>query len=652
VIVAALSAFPGCQNKDGYGEENARGAPKGLDTARIEQALREYFQRSPEGGTLPVGIVEEAIAMGYNDRVCQLFMDFARYQADQGNLDSTRHYYELARLYCHQPLYDKTLPASFLTEYGAFYHSLRSDNVAANNSYYEALNYLRANNLTRNKITIGIYLYLFATQEHLGNPEQALQYLKEAEKLAIELDVRNALISVRTNLGNYYSERKNYEEARKYFDLALANEDSVWNPDWDPNILIAALVGKASIRVKTGKAAEAVPLLERAVKFARDNNIIYSEVAASIDLGGAYNKLGRYHDAIGLVSHVLRAQGEQFNWYKEEGYQVLMDAFEGLGQYKQALDYQRKLHAFNDSLVNVEKTVALNALELKYQAASKDKDIASKKLVIEQQKTRLSRTNTLIAVISGVALLAVVILVFLYKNAAQKQNLQALEIKTLKRQQEIGILKSTMQGEEQERKRLSRELHDGIGSMLSSAIMQLSLLKKREPGTATPADYNDVLHLLQETGREVRKTAQNMMPDIIDKLTLPEAIKTYCDTIAQASSVDIEVQFYGDTAGFSSNVKLVIYRIVQELVHNIIKHAQATQVIVQGMLNEDNFTITVEDNGVGFDTTTPKKGMGLRNVESRVRSLHGNFEIESTPGKGTTVYMEFSHHDLLADPSS
>lgn len=96
-------------------------------------------------------------------------------------------------------------------------------------------------------------------------------------------------------------------------------------------------------------------------------------------------------------------------------------------------------------------------------------------------------------------------------------------------------------------------------------------------------------------------------------------------------------------------MKLVIYRIIQELLHNKVKHAEATQVIVQGILNEDSFTITVEDNGKGFDTSIPQKGMGLRNIASRVRSLHGDFQIESAPGKGTTIYMEFDRRQLNED---
>ena len=651
IFLVFLLTTAGCESKKHTSLKNPSQARSTLDTAKIQAALRKFDAQDPGVADSIKSkqlkkILQQSIAMGYNDQACTLLMDIARAHASRGDFDSTFHYFNQARTYCNNPNFDKTLPAAFLADLGAFYSSLRSEEIAANKSYYQALNYLKAKNLTENTLTIKLYLYLFYTQEKLGNPERGLSYLKEAEKLALKLNYIPALISVRTNLGNYYAERKDFKAAQKYFGLAVADAEKNWQPDWHPNILMAALVGKASAFTKTGEAEKAIPLLKKALQIARENQIIYSEVVAAIELGGAYNKLNRYRETLELVTTALKAQGGDFNWYKEEGYKVLMDAYEGLGQYKPALEYQRKLYAFNDSLTNKDKTVALNELEIKFQTAIKDKDIAAKKLLIETQKNKISRNNTLIAGISGAAVLAVLLLVILYKNAAQKQNIQQLEIQTLRRQQEIEILRSKMQGEEQERKRLSRELHDGIGSMIASVIMRLSLLKKQDPALVTSKDFEEVLQMLQETGQEVRKTSHNIMTDIIDKQSLFEAIKGYCDSISRGSQVKIDVQFYGDSDKFSSHCKHVIYRIVQELVHNIIKHAQATEAIVQGVVSEDSFNLTVEDNGIGFDATSGPKGLGLRNVESRVKSLFGEFHVESSPGKGTTFNMEFECEKL------
>ena len=255
----------GCQGKKQAAPQINNKPDPALDTASIHQDLREYEAldlsiADPAGGERFRKILKKSEAMGYHDQTCQLLMDFAHSHANRGNLDSTLYYYEKAKPYCNQPIFDKTLPASFLTEFGAFYHSLRSDNVAANRSYYQALNYLKKHNLTENKLAINLYLYLFATQEQLGHPEQALAYLKNADSLAVKLNIVQAIIAVRTNLGNYYAERKDYKTARKYFEEAVVIGEKNWNPEWDPNILIAALGGKGSILTKTGEAEKAIPV--------------------------------------------------------------------------------------------------------------------------------------------------------------------------------------------------------------------------------------------------------------------------------------------------------------------------------------------------------------------------------------------------------
>lgn len=641
LIYLAISALA-CQDRNNTSQNKPKD-PR-LDTAALHKKLRQYealFEANGQGqyGMLQ-GILHDAIAMGYNDQACFLSMDFARHHADRANFDSSLYYYNKARPYCNKPLYDSTLPAAFLAEFGAFYYSLRSDHVGANKCYYDALQYLKENKLDENELTITLCVFLFGTQQKLGNHNQALQYLKEGEKMAQKLNSKQGVILVWASFGEFYTKQGQYQTALNNYDSAIKREHDIW----DPNILTYALNGKGKALVKMGKASEAVAYFERAFEVAKKEHVAYTQVEAVIGLGTAYNKLGRYRETIAKVSPALERQGKGFNVDQEEGLQVLAEAHEKLGQYKQALDYQRKLHAWQDSIANIQKTIAINELELKFQTATKDKEIASRGILIEKQKATLSRKNTLIISIAAVAFFAVLFTVVLYKNARHKQKVHQLELETIRRQQQIEVLKSTMQGEEYERKRLSRELHDGIGAMLSSIIMKLSVLKTE--GGRSSKTYNEAIDLLHETASEVRRTAQNMMPDILEKQTLEEAIRNYCTNISTGAALQINVQFYGDSTEFTSHCKLVIYRIVQELLHNVVKHSKATQVIVQGVWNDENFTITVEDNGMGFDVSKGSGGMGLKNVASRVKSLNGEFQLESSPGEGTTVYMQFNCKDL------
>jgi two-component system, NarL family, sensor kinase len=641
ITVMALA----CQRpKNGASQRKPDTSP--LDTAIIHKKLREYeavyAANGPGQYDMLQNILKDAIAMGYNDQACFLSMDFARHHADRTNFDSSLYYYNKARQYCNKPLYDSSLPAAFLAEFGAFYYSTRSDYLGANKCYYDALHYLKENKLDENELTITLCVFLFETQQKLGHHKQALEYLKEGEQMARKLHSKQGIIIVWNSYGEHYAKQRDYGLALNYYDSSIQHEPDIW----DPNILTNALTGKGRTLIKMNRASEAIAFFEKAFEVAKKEHVAYTQVEAVIGLGSAYNQLGRYREAIAKVTPVLKTQSREFTPDQEEGLQVLMEAYEKLGEYRQALDYQRKLRAWQDSVADIQKTVAINELELKFQTAIKDKEIASRGILIEKQKATLSKKNTLIISIAAVAFLALLFAILLYKNIRHRQRVHQLQLETMRRQQEIEVLKSTMQGEEYERKRLSRELHDGIGAMLSSIIMKLSMLKDEDSGSHKTGTYNEVITLLHETATEVRRTAQNMMPDILEKLPLEEAIKNYAANISKGTALEINVQFYGNSSEFAPHCKLVIYRIVQELLHNIVKHSQATQVIVQGVWNEDNFTVTVEDNGTGFDISKGSQGMGLRNVESRVKSLQGEFQLESSPGKGTTVYMEFKCKDL------
>src|SRR5688572_25140623 len=159
IILVFLLTTAGCERKQHTRPAKLSNTKTKLDTARIHTALRKYDALEPEIADTTKAkqlkkILQESIAMGYNDQVCTLLMDIARSHASRGDFDSTLHYFNQARPYCNKPNFDKTLPAEFLADLGAFYHSLRSDEVAANNSYYQALNYLKAKHLTENTLTI------------------------------------------------------------------------------------------------------------------------------------------------------------------------------------------------------------------------------------------------------------------------------------------------------------------------------------------------------------------------------------------------------------------------------------------------------------------------------------------------------------------
>jgi signal transduction histidine kinase len=196
-----------------------------------------------------------------------------------------------------------------------------------------------------------------------------------------------------------------------------------------------------------------------------------------------------------------------------------------------------------------------------------------------------------------------------------------------------------MQGEEQERKRLAIDLHDGLGGQLAGIKINLSRM-------ATNTDHLDtdllkVIEQLDVSASELRRIARNMMPESLLLLGLESALKDMCDSLSSAQT-QVIFQPFGISTTIPRETQVNIYRIVQELLTNAIRHAQATEILVQCSQNDARFFITLEDNGKGFIAdNTASDGIGLNNVRSRVKYLKGKLDITSALQEGTTVNIEF-----------
>ncbi|XZF16236.1 sensor histidine kinase [Chitinophagaceae bacterium MMS25-I14] len=287
-------------------------------------------------------------------------------------------------------------------------------------------------------------------------------------------------------------------------------------------------------------------------------------------------------------------------------------------------------------------------------AAEKDRQIVQQQLALTRRESKAREKNTWIAAIAICAVFLSVLMVLLYRNSKHKQQLQARQIQTMRQEQEINNLTATIEGEEKERTRLGRELHDGVMVQLSTAIMNVKTLPERYRQLSSSEYvhtdyYRQIIVQMEEVAKELRFAAHNLMPGMLLQSGLAEAIFYFCNAIQKNTGVEFSLQLYGTLPALPKEAELSIYRIMQELVQNIIKHAKASNVIVQLSCPEGSIlAITVEDNGTGFNTrgAAATNGMGLSNIESRTKALGGVFDLYSEKGNGTTVHIEFdfSHH--------
>lgn len=324
----------------------------------------------------------------------------------------------------------------------------------------------------------------------------------------------------------------------------------------------------------------------------------------------------------------------------------LLEVYEHLGAFEKAYFHAKSFQSLSEEIQNRELKREVEELDLKYETEKKEKEILALKARNIEQKLTLVETTatarqhywwgvfaTLFLIILGAGFWAYI------RNSKQQQKiaeretaLQAEKLIQLKQEQKNIALRAMLKGEEYERRRVAKELHDGVGILLSSLKIRLNQLK----GTATT--LTNANKLVDKASSELRRIAQNMKPEALMKFGLVAAVEDLCDEINFNKKLHITFQHFGLQILKQDDTALQVYRIIQELLNNIIKHAKATEALVQLIQQEEKLLITIEDNGRGFDPTKNRgNGQGLQNIESRVKYLNAKITWDSVIDQGTTV---------------
>jgi signal transduction histidine kinase len=233
-----------------------------------------------------------------------------------------------------------------------------------------------------------------------------------------------------------------------------------------------------------------------------------------------------------------------------------------------------------------------------------------------------------------------------YRNIKHKQRLQKLRINELETEKQLAATEAVLKGEEQERTRLAKDLHDGLGGMLSGIKYSFTTMKGNI--IMTPENqqaFERGMDMLDSSIKEMRRVAHNMMPEALVRFGLDTALKDFCNDINQSGALNVNYQSIGmENIQLEQTTSITIYRVIQELLNNTMKHAIAGSAIVQLTKTESQLVITVEDDGKGFDTEILKvnKGIGWVNIQNRIDFIKGKLDISSREGEGTSVQIELN----------
>ncbi|MBS1975174.1 MAG: sensor histidine kinase, partial [Bacteroidetes bacterium] len=441
-----------------------------------------------------------------------------------------------------------------------------------------------------------------------------------------------------SNLGIVYTSLKKLDTAEMYFKEALQisrNIDDVYTES-------AVLLNLGDIYQKAGRLEEAKKNFDKAHLIAKEMDLTETEAIALKGIAMYHLEKRNYPLAKAYADSALSISIKSDNRKQTlKLYKLLSDISYASQDLKAAHEFEEKEDALRDS-VNADNLHRISTeFETKYETEKKEA-----KIILQQSQLK-QKSNLIYFLIAGVAAI-IIISLLTYRNYKNKQKLQQAKIDELETEKKLTATEAVLKGEEQERTRLAKDLHDGLGGMLSGIKFSLNNMKGNLIMTPDNAQaFERSMDMLDSSIKEMRRVAHNMMPEILVKYGLDAGLKEFCNDIERSGVLQISYQSIGmDKATIEQTTAVTVYRIVQELVNNTIKHASAKNVLVQLHYAEQEklLAITVEDDGKGFDKESLSKstGIGWSNIQNRVEFLKGKIDVNSTIDKGTSVLIEIT----------
>jgi len=470
----------------------------------------------------------------------------------------------------------------------------------------------------------------------LGEFKKQEEYAEKAVKTAQKTRKRQNLFMAYFMLSHSLTRQEKYNDAKIYLDSARVYADENANVD----MLFSYYAITAQVFRSLNDLDSAFYYFQKAYAVSEKNKYSYGKAESLLQLGAVSILTNKYSDAESYLLNGIK-QAESIGYYNmlDEGYKYLSDVYAVTGRYKQAYEYFQKYKEVNDSVVDLDSKKYATELEKKYESEKKDKQI-----VIQQ--SQLQKRKILNYILFGSAVALSMLSLLIYRNYNQKKKLQQQRISELEREKQLTATEAVLKGEEQERTRLAKDLHDGLGGMLSGIKYSFQTMKGNLVMTPDNLQaFERSMDMLDSSIREMRRVAHNMMPEALVKFGLDTALKDFCNDINQSGALQVNYQSIGmENVQVEQTTAITIYRIVQELINNTMKHAAAKTAIVQASKTNGAINITVEDDGKGFNPVILQQagGMGWHNINSRIEYLKGSVDVQSGPGKGTSVHIELN----------
>ncbi|MGJ1362153.1 ATP-binding protein [Sphingobacterium spiritivorum] len=495
-------------------------------------------------------------------------------------------------------------------------------------------------------------------------------YQQQKNKMAIPSDLSFAAI----NLANLYMEF--YPDSYKEKSLNYAKMALEKGKETHQYTHVAAAYGILSeFSLQANKRDEAKDYLLASLAALMKENFIDQGVAMSLfqKLTELYEEEGDYKQAIHYYKQYIAAFEAVYNTEKMEQGRRLEAQFEKERQKQLLIQMQLQadkkeqqlslMHALSGQQMQQLENMKLNEENQRQQlevvqleAEKRGQELRLSRLETQQRANELfsskqqldykTRINTFYFLLVCAFFISALLLLYAYrqrsKTLKQNENLHLLELAREKQNSKISNLTAMLEGQEAERSRLARDLHDGLGGLLSGTKIGLSRASEKAEKPELKTAIKSSLDQIDIAVQELRRVAHNLMPELLIKYGLQETITEYTERMS-GEKLEVSAVFVNCKTQLNQERQILVYRIIQELVNNAIKHAEASQIIVQLSENDNRLHITVEDDGKGFDPQklNGKKSAGMHNVETRLSFLKGKINIHSQHNIGTTIELDF-----------
>ena len=538
---------------------------------------------------------------------------------------------------------DTSLIAGALNSLGILHHK-RSRYQEALSYFMDRLQYLKPDEygaLATNFNNIGMI------HEAIDKNPKALEFFGKAIELHRKIDNRQLIGGTLSNMGVIYFKLKEYDKALQHYIESI----DIMKQLGDKGILSILYENRGNVYKEQGKFQLAINNYNESLVFSKELADAYGIASVNGNLGEAYAYLHQYPAAIDYLNR-SRLQSEQIgaSSLTMNADRILAKTYAGMKNYTKAYEHQQAYQILRDSIFNENKNKQIQELQTRYETERKNNEIeilnADNQLkAASLQKEKLIRNISIAGLLLIVATAWVIVRNIRQKSriarelAAKNEELSRQQIMQLEKDKKIELMDAMMTAEEKERTRVARDLHDGISGLLAATRMQFEG-SRHEAGLAS----------LDKASTEVRRIAHNMIPELLMRFGLAEALADFLNGIQTAHGINIHFEQSGLDIPFDRKNELTIYRIIQELINNTIKHAQASEILVQMIGNQELLSITIEDNGTGFDAgnLTSKSGIGISNILSRVQYLGGEIKFQSTKDSGSSVYIQLPVEQLIS----